>query len=468
MASRGTVVGYHPFETYAGHPGKDGANFDYVEQVELVEADGGVVPRPHNLVDLCRSDAAAREALGGVDVVMTTVGPHAYFYFYLRERLGLNFRIVRDVRTAFWNGYLQQESLCASYLRADDMILHASRYSMGVFDTVFPHLVPEAQAVCYPILHSLPPEAEGSWVGSGWSAASTTRPRRIGFVGRLTDDKNYGQALALLDELRRRWPGRYELHAVGERPPGVPGPASDTTDYRWFPPVDRSAIWSMFREMDVLFFPSTSSLETFGRVLVEASYVGTPILSSSHAATSELLPETSLVGTRYRTDLEFTTHLAGRLGDVDVERAADLLGAGEAPPRATGYHVFRGHDRYLIDLLRRGPEAVATDAMVEPTPLQRDFLSSVQMSNLSTSFDQETADDIIAGLRSHFVALHRRGSLGYFATLATLLARSRYRGKTMDFVRRSLVRGEDFTNIGGIDLQFSHLIGYEPRFRIKV
>ena len=102
MASGGTVVGFHPFQTYAGHPGKDGANFDYVEQVDLVEGDGRVVPRPHDLVALCRSDAEAREALGGVDVVMTTVGPPAYFYFYLRERLGLNFRIVRDVRTALW------------------------------------------------------------------------------------------------------------------------------------------------------------------------------------------------------------------------------------------------------------------------------------------------------------------------------------------------------------------------------
>ena len=201
-------------------------------------------------------------------------------------------------------------------------------------------------------------------------------------------------------------------------------------------------------------------------MLVEASYVGISILSSSHAATSELLPETSLVDTRYRTDVEFTTHLAGRLGDVYVERAADLLGAAEPPPRATGYHVFRGHDRYLIDLLRRGPEAVATDA---GWSRRRGSATSSPRFSFPTCRRSSTGPRPTTSSPGSGATSSRCTAGGAPATSprSPRCFPGCSRAKTRDFVRRSLLRGEDFTNIGGIDLQFSHLIGYEPRFRIK-
>jgi hypothetical protein len=101
----------------------------------------------------------------------------------------------------------------------------------------------------------------------------------------------------------------------------------------------------------------------------------------------------------------------------------------------------------------------------EPTAQQRAFLDRVRMTGLDP-LDRAGADAAIARIRRHFTALHRRGHPAYAATLLTLLARSRHRRKTADFVRRSLLRGEDFTNIGGVDLQLSHLIGFEPRFRL--
>lgn len=450
-------VGFHTFTTYARHPGKDGANFAYTELGRLLSGCADIRPVPHDLVALARDDAAARAALAPCDVVVATVGPHAYLYLYLRERLGLSFRLIRDARTALWNGYLQQEALCAPYLRPGDVLVHSSRYSLGLYRALFPHLTPESQAICYPLLHWFPEEAEGSWTGSG--SRSVTR---IGFVGRLTDDKNYAQAVELLAELRRRRPGRFELHVVGEYQGrrGVPE-GHGTPGYRWLPPIDRSRLWDLYREFDVLFFPSTSTLETFGRVLVEASYVGTPILASEHAATSELLPAEALVPTRYRTGVEFTTHFAGRLGDLDIEQAADRLAAGDIPPRGLGYQNYAGHHKRLLDLVLNGTDGSAP----EPTAPQRDFLARVRMTGLDP-LGPARADAAIATIRRHFTALHRRGRPGYALTLLTLLARSRYRRKTADFVRRSLLRGEDFTNIGGVDLQLSHLIGFEPRFRL--
>ncbi|WP_151769708.1 glycosyltransferase [Streptomyces abyssomicinicus] len=458
---RGPVTGFHRFRSYAGHPGKDGANFAYTEVGRLLGESPDVRARPHDFVELFRSDEAAREALTGCDVVVATVGPHAYLYFHLRERLGLDFRIVRDARTALWNGYLQQEALSAPYLRPDDVLYHSSRYSLALYTRLFPQLAASRQAVCYPLLRWFPGELAGSWTGSGSGG-----PTRVGFVGRLTDDKNHAQAVALQRELARRAPGAFETVAIGEDPrsgrpdPDAPPPPAG---YSWRPPVDRARLWRDYQEMDVLFFPSTSSLETFGRVLVEASYIGTPVMASTHAAASELLPSESLLPTVLREDTDFTTHLAARLGDVDVAHAADLLVSGAFPPAGKGHQFYADHDELLLGLVH-GETQDAAD--LEPTAVQRAFLDRLRMRDLDVPPDRAAADEMITGLRRSFTALHRRGTPRYLATLAVLLARSRYRAKTAAFVRKSLFHGEDFSNIGGVDLQLSHLIGFEPRFTI--
>lgn len=455
----GPVVGFHTFRSYAGHPGKDGANFAYTEVARLLSSSAEVRAKPHDVVELFRSDEAARVALAGCDVVVATVGPHAYLYFHLRERLGLDFRIVRDARTALWNGYLQQEALSAPYLRPDDVLYHSSRYSLALYSMLFPGLAHSRQAVCYPLLRWFPEELAGSWTGSGGGGT------QIGFVGRFTDDKNHSQAISLQRELNRRAPGAFRTVAIGEGgqsaaagEPAVPG-------YSCRPPVDRARLWQDYREMDVLFFPSTSSLETFGRVLVEASYVGTPVLASTHAAASELLPSESLLPTTLREDVDFTTHLAARLGDVDVAHAADLLVAGAIPPAGRGHTGYAEHDRLLLDLIRGdAPDSSAADPA--PTAVQRAFLDRLRMRGLKVPADPAAADRMIGKLRRSFTALHRSRTPQHLGTLAMLLARSGYRRKTASFVRKSLFHGEDFTNIGGVDLQLSHLIGFEPRFTI--
>jgi glycosyltransferase involved in cell wall biosynthesis len=454
------VVGFHRFRSYAGHPGKDGANFAYTEVGRLLSESPQVRARPHDLVDLFRSDEAAREALKDCDVVVATVGPHAYLYFYLRERLGLDFTIVRDARTALWNGYLQQEALSAPYLRPGDVLYHSSRYSQALYSMLFPGLAASRQAVCYPLLRWFPKELAGSWTGSGSKGRT-----RIGFVGRLTDDKNHSQAVALQRELGRRAPGAFELVAVGEDPRPRRASEADALvpGYTWRPPVDRARLWRDYQEMDVLFFPSTSSLETFGRVLVEASYIGTPVMASTHAAASELLPAESLMPTALREDTDFTTHLAARLGDVDVAHAAELLISGAIPPAGKGHQFYAGHDRLLLALVHGETQ---DSSGLGPTPVQKAFLDRLRMRDLDIAPDRATADRMIEGLRRPFTALHRRGTPQYLLTLAVLLARSRYRGKTAAFLRKSLFHGEDFSNIGGVDLQLSHLIGFEPRFTI--
>ena len=67
----------------------------------------------------------ARAALTGLECVVANIGPHAQYYFWLREKLGLDYRIVRDVRTAIWSSYLFQEHLLAPLLRPGGLLVYS-------------------------------------------------------------------------------------------------------------------------------------------------------------------------------------------------------------------------------------------------------------------------------------------------------------------------------------------------------
>lgn len=99
------------------------------------------------------------------------------------------------------------------------------------------------------------------------------------------------------------------------------------------------------------------------------------------------------------------------------------------------------------------------------TGIQRQFIERIQMTGLAASASIRDPNHAIRYLQPRFVALNSR-TIHYFLSIIELMIRSRHRRKTWDFVQRSLRFGEDFTNIGGIDLQFSHLIPFDPSFRI--
>src|SRR3990167_2612826 len=104
-------VGVHAYETDPLLPQRDGVNFAHENFTRLLrEAENpGFEVEFHDFNALMSNLEHAREVLTGLDCVFSNVGPHAQYYFWLRETLGLDFRIVRDVRTAIWSSYLFQE-----------------------------------------------------------------------------------------------------------------------------------------------------------------------------------------------------------------------------------------------------------------------------------------------------------------------------------------------------------------------
>ena len=458
-------VGVHRFQTYEGHPGRDGANLAYDETLKLLMQCPEIALELHDIVTLFGDYDAARCVLRRCDVVVAAVGPHAYIYFYLRERLGLSFRIIRDVRTALWNGYLLQEVLIGPYLRSYDSVIYSSAYSRDLFRKIFPNVSHNSQHVCYPLLNWFPQQA----------VAARRRIHNdmftIGYVGRLTPDKNFFQVLDLLVALHRRLPGYFRVRAVGEgRPPlGYPdaarrlGPAIDY--YEWYPPVSPRNIWREYATFDALFFPSTSTLETFGRVLTEALNARLPVLASSHGACSELLAPEALLQTKYYTDRLFTAHFAAPLGAIKVEEAVDRLIGGAVIYDDRGLEKYRNDGVRYISIVLYGNQSDDTPYR-SGTIQQSDFVRRLNVYGLKRLSSIGEADEVIRRMRRWFLILNRR-SANYPLVLLELLTRSNHRRKTLEFIGRSVRLGEDFTNIGGIDLQLSHLIRFYPQFSIS-
>jgi hypothetical protein len=184
-------VALHDYRTDPALSQKDGVNLAH-ENIALLLRQaagphaGGLDVRFHDLNQLLADPAQARAALDGVDCVVSNVGPHAHYYFRLREQLGARFRIVRDVRTAIWSSYLLQEHLCAPLLREGDVLLAASAYTRTLYRQLYPHLQHHPIRRCYPLTVGFPsrrlprPVRDGGlrrcWATSGACRRTRTCP----------------------------------------------------------------------------------------------------------------------------------------------------------------------------------------------------------------------------------------------------------------------------------------------------
>src|SRR5260370_37113405 len=175
-------------------PQKDGVNFAYSEIAHILRDSTirDLDVRFHNFLRLCQDEAYALQVLSDVDGVISNVGPHAHFYFYLRDKLKLNYRIIRDSREAMRSNYLFQEYLSRAYLRDADTLLFASMYAQQLFFQFYPHLRNFPTAICYPLMRSFPPRSSRATMSLHGKKQVT-----LGYVGRLSEDKNFPQLIDL-------------------------------------------------------------------------------------------------------------------------------------------------------------------------------------------------------------------------------------------------------------------------------
>ena len=467
------TITLHRFESDPNLQQRDGVNLAHTEINRLLDTAQlpGLEIQFHDFDRLLRDRDYAIEKLSNVDCVLCNVGPHGHYYFYLRHTLGLNFRIVRDIKTALWSSYLLQESLCQPYLREGDALLATSNYSRVLTRQLFPHLRHHPIALFEPVLASLP-ETVPPVKEADASAATIT----LGYVGRLSEDKNFPQVVDLLVTLNREQPGRYRLVACGAAHSASCAPqliaeqiaaATGREDlFTYLPPIAHEDVVPLIRQFDYFVFFSTSNLEVLGRVLIEAAYAGVPILAARHAAAPELLDSSSLIDVCYQHNQPFYGHFDAPLGSVDVEMAAALIRGGHRPATPPQPQVNKC-ESLLSALHNRMPPTDADAEYDKLTLAQQAFVDNLSWEALSCFQSEVQATAVIDELRDWFCALNGKCRVDFQARLAELEQRSRFKERTRRFMATLERTRGDFTNVGGIDIELCNIANYHPRFTLK-
>jgi glycosyltransferase involved in cell wall biosynthesis len=256
------------------------------------------------------------------DTLIANDGPYAFIYHYLRKRNGQRFRIVRDVQTTLHASNLFQELACSELQLAQDTVLFPSNYTRNLYIEKFSHLTDANTLVCYPMR---------------FPKLSKRNPRQFtaGFLGRCTEAKGFHHVLSIAPRL----PGR--VLVAGELFCPASSLPSNVTYLGQLPP---SSIWKFMRSISVLLFPSTANIESLGRVVLEATAAGVPVVGARFGATPELTPcLASVVYTGKEVELVHTNPL----GAVDEDELLALA----INPKPGSNQAYIGHDRLFISLL---------------------------------------------------------------------------------------------------------------------
>lgn len=460
----------HDYITDPGLPQKDGVNLAHENIAALMrgQAGGPLQVTFHDFNRLLEDEAYARDILDHTDCVISNIGPHAHYYFYLREQYGLNFRIVRDVRTAIWSSYLLQEHLCAPLLQTQDILMVASHYTRGIYEKIFPHLKDHALLRCYPLTVAFPPSLPTR------APKPSGGPVVLGYIGRLSEDKNFPELIDLLITLNRREPGGFRLLACGDihspscRPDLLSqrlrealGPGDH---FIHLPSRKNGDIWELYQRFDVMLFPSTSNLETLGRVLVEASYAGIPVICGAHAAAPELMPDAALCPVDYVNGRPFDTHHDHSLGQVDIAAMVALL-ARRGWPTTDCHLEYRQHPEKFLQALTVGADRIRQLEPLTLKPAQAAFIASMQIQ-MPAPLTTHGTIALIRQLMSWFTTLQKNGSLRRQDLVDRLQRITRHPQRTSDFLRKSNATRGDFTNVGGIDIELCHVARFYPAFSL--
>jgi len=218
---------------------------------------------------------------------------------------------------------------------------------------------------------------------------------RIGYFGRISDDKNIPHVLdafAMLYSNNRR----ASLHLAGEIDPtsalgsapaivthlakrGVPKNALKI--YGFLP---KPLLWPFLADIDVFIFPAIASVESLARVLLEAQYAGVPAVAAHYAAAAEILPETNLILPDFTFNRTFDTLSPFSFGGVAVNNLVSALSTatiGYSLARSRQYQrstfiallqgAHNGYKTTLSHLTKAFIDAVLLDDLTLPDSFHR-------------------------------------------------------------------------------------------------
>lgn len=148
------------------------------------------------------------------------------------------------------------------------------------------------------------------------------------------------------------------------------------------------------------------------------------------------------------------------MGRVSVADMATAVTSGSLLS-SDCYDRYKEHPSDFIELLANVPQTMHEDVIDKRTRLL-DML----VVDLPDPLERQQAMQQIGECVKWFIALQSKHWNEYKQNTLDLLKRSRYPERTQRYLTKSSVTAGDFTNIGGIDIELCHIVGFYPEFWI--
>lgn len=383
------IVSYHDYKL-SSESFINGANYYYIENNKLLKEQKlkNLKPIAHNFRNLILGKEKFPD-LTKEDVVLSNVGPYAHVYHYLREKYNLKFRIIRDVQACLWPGYLLQEKICSKYTRNEDKVMFLSEFARQLYIKLFPEtLNKENTFVCAPFMHFFPKFIKNT-------KRKDDDNLILGWIGRVALEKNFFQALNAFIRLYKER-GNTKFIVAGDsnnkmkslikkklRKNKIKSDAFQYINEGHF--IPHKYVWDIYKKMDVFLFPSLSLNESLGRTLVEACYMGVPVISAYYGAAPEILSEKNLISVNYRNSL---LHLDGdkaySFGSVNMAELMDKLYNHKRLSSKNNIARYMNHDKKFFNILQNNELSEKLSILNKNV---REFVNNVYLYQDYTNLD---------------------------------------------------------------------------------
>ena len=242
------------------------------------------------------------------DVVYANCGPWAALLHVIRDAVSCTTRIIREVRTVGWIGYIWQEDTVRSLLQPGDLCVYPSHYS---FDMWHEQSAVNA-SVYYPLINNL--------VNDGQKPSSTHMT--AGFFSAFSVDKGFDCLPEVVFRMQEHGHHIDRILLAGDIVDlslfqTVAGKLEDAgvrVCYRGG--LSNTATRNLMAQCDLVFFLSISSIETLGRIMLEAYEQSVPVVTADFGAAQDIVHQAYRIPVNHPDSVSGLSDTAFKVGDL--------------------------------------------------------------------------------------------------------------------------------------------------------
>jgi Glycosyl transferases group 1 len=408
----------------------------------------------NSLINLLRKPKTVTSLLKG-STVYCNLDPYAYVLMALRENWGCDYRVIRNVQTGPWSGYLLQEWLCRALERPDDVTLYTSEYVRASYSAYFVRQSPGKHIVGYPNTLSACKQ----------TPMSKNRHFECGFFGRLARDKNFTDALACFAAVLRKRPlskfaivgAPHDMDFTEEQVSSLISGFGLKDRVEYFGLLPHNATMDTMSRTRTVVFPSTSNVESFGRVVAEAHLRGCNIAASNHGAMPEFIPSENLAEVDYYNIMEAPTLRHFPTGTTSANELASLALDSGCRVNKDHFAAMLRHKYTFLDALDGNIDGSYSDLIGNVEP----FGQVSNIPEITSAYALSKANILVDSMKALFLPDCHLHSI-----LEELVNKSLNKKRTQRFINTIKQGNLDIRDIGGWPIEACSVLQFDPRLSV--